>query len=66
MRTYKVQIDDDRTQPALKYILVDYCGYVLFPAEAAQFFPAGPGDYPAEAVQKFLDFVHRNDNEEIN
>lgn len=57
MKTYNVQIDDDRAQPALKHITVDYCGYVLWPTEAAQYFPAGSGDYPAEVVNAFLSYV---------
>jgi hypothetical protein len=57
MRTYKVEVSDDRAQPALKYILVDYSGFVCWPSDVELFFPAGTGEYSAEAVNNFLDFI---------
>lgn len=57
MKTYKVEIEDDRSQPALKHIRVDYSGFVCWPSDVELFFPAGSDDYSAEVVNNFLEFI---------
>lgn len=62
---HSVEITDDASQPALKYIRIDGGGYVLFPNEIGIYFPKGDGTYSAAELKNFFDMIREVEETEM-